>query len=69
MWVKKALPLGIIDRLRVTNYEFQNSKKIIKDKKLFFFRILEFEIENLEMTGGGTETIEVELWDCSGNQR
>jgi len=31
-------------------------------------RILEFEIENLEMTGGGTETIEVELWDCSGNQ-
>ena len=36
---------------------------------ILFFRILEFEIENLEMTGGGTETIEVELWDCSGNQR
>lgn len=33
------------------------------------FRILEFEIENLELSGGAAETIEVELWDCSGNQR
>ncbi|XP_066920204.1 intraflagellar transport protein 22 homolog [Clytia hemisphaerica] len=31
-------------------------------------RILEFEVDNLEMPGG-SESIEVELWDCSGDNR
>lgn len=32
-------------------------------------RILEFEVDNVNLGGNHAVNIEVELWDCSGNQR
>ncbi|XP_065663685.1 intraflagellar transport protein 22 homolog isoform X2 [Hydra vulgaris] len=57
---KTFLSNFIADATESTSGEYRSTKGV---------RILEFEVEGIDIGGNHTVNLEVELWDCSGDQR